>query len=65
VPYKRHVFYTVDRQKEEDQFLEELDKVIRFDEPMPPDWWVEGDSLRFVYEFDWDFTLVCEVLFVL
>ena len=51
----------MDLQKEEKSFLEELDKVIRFDEPLPPEWWVDGDSLRFVYEFEWDFTVVCEV----
>ena len=51
-PFRRHIFYTVDLQKEETIFLEELDKVLRFDEPLPPAWWVDADSLRFVYEFD-------------
>lgn len=61
IPYRRHIFYTVEYQNEEETFIEEVDKVIRFDDPKPPEWWLEGDTLRFVYEWDWDHNVVCEV----
>lgn len=63
IPFKRHIFYTVDIQKEEAQIVEEIEKVIGFDEPAPPEWWLRADTLRFVYEFEWDFNIVCDVIF--
>ena len=60
-PYFRHIFFAVDLLQEEEEFIEEIEKVIRFDGPQPPDWWKEGDYLRFMYQFDWDLNLVCEV----
>jgi hypothetical protein len=61
IPFKRQVFYCVGLQPEEEEFLENIDKVIRFDDPKPPKWWTRNDSLRFMYEFDWDLNLICEV----
>jgi hypothetical protein len=51
----------VEYQKEEEIFIEEVEKVIRFDDPKPPEWWADGDTLRFIYEYDWNHNLVCEV----
>ena len=51
----RYVFYTVRFEDRETQLLEELDKVIRSINPPLPSWWVDGDTLRYLYEYDWDF----------
>lgn len=62
-PYKRHIFYTVEPEPEEKALIEEIEKVIYFADPKPPEWWTDGDTLRFAYEFDWDLNLICEVIF--
>jgi hypothetical protein len=51
----------VEYQSEETAFIEEVEKVVCFDDPKPPEWWMDGDTLRFVYEYDWDHNLVCDV----
>lgn len=61
VPYKRSVFYLTDLEPRERSAIQEVMKIIDFDEPRPPSWWRKRDTLRFVYEFGWDTNVICEV----
>lgn len=61
IPYKRHIFYAVEFESEEKTIINDVTKVIEFSPPIPPKWWDKSDTLRFIYEFDWDLNLICEV----
>jgi len=61
IPFERKIFYGVIYEDKELDLLDQVEKVINFDEPKAPKWWHDGDTLRFIYEFDWDMNLICEV----
>lgn len=60
-PYKRNIFYTVEFESEENSMIEEIENSLYESDPKPPDWWTGGDTLRFIYEFDWDLELAEKV----
>lgn len=63
IPFYRTIFYGVVYDDIELDFIDQVDKVVNFEEPKAPSWWHDGDTLRFIYQFDWDMNLICEVTF--
>ena len=61
IPFKRNIFYSVPYDSKEKEIIENVHKFVNFDGPKPPKWWRYGDYLRFIYEFDWDVNLICDV----
>ena len=43
--------------------LEEVTESIEYYNPGPPSCWKDSDTLRYIYEYDWNYNLVCEVNF--
>ena len=62
VPYTRHIFYACKLKNEEQDMVDEVTESINYYNPGPPSCWKDGDTLRYIYEYNWDYNLVCEVL---
>lgn len=49
----RQVFYAVDYTPEENDIIKKVNAEVRADESYTfPKWWVDGDTLRFIHEYN-------------
>lgn len=61
IPFNRKIFYLTEMDPLESDMVNQIHKVVTFDDPKPPKWWKPEDTLRYIYEFDWDTNLICDV----
>ena len=63
IPFNRKIFYCVEEtfKKEEIHVLDELNKLMKIELEVP-EFWEDADTLRFVYEFGWENSVVYEKL---
>lgn len=61
IPFNRKIFYLTPLDPLEQDMVDQVHKVVTFEEPRPPEWWTDADTLRYIYEFDWETNIICDV----
>ena len=51
---KRHVFYQTQYTDEEELAVENVHSALKSRNVLFPEWWVKGDTLRFLHENEWE-----------